>query len=55
MQEKTNLELVKQNISIANGLSNEHYIDPSIFDEEKNSILFNQWAGLDVCSEIPEV
>ena len=55
MQKKTNLELVKQNISKANGLSNEHYIDQSIFDEEKNSILFNQWAGLDVCSEIPEV
>ena len=55
MQKKANLELVKQNISKANGLPNEHYIDQSIFDEEKNSILFNQWAGLDVCAEVPEI
>ena len=55
MQKETNLELVRQHVSVANGLPNEHYIDQSVFDEERNSILFNQWAGLDVCSEVPEI
>ena len=50
-----NLELVRQHVSKANGLPNEHYITQSMFDEEKNSIIFNQWAGLDVCSEIPKI
>ncbi len=50
-----NLELVRQHVSKANGLPNEHYITQSVFDEEKNSIIFNQWAGLDVCSEIPKI
>ena len=55
MQKETNLELVRQHVSVANGLPNEHYIDQSVFDEERNSVLFNQWAGLDVCSEVPEI
>ena len=55
MQKETNLELVRQHVSVANGLPNEHYIDQSVFNEEKDSILFNQWAGLDVCSEVPEI
>ena len=55
MHNKTNLELVRRHVSEANGLPNEHYTDPNVFDEEKNSVLFSQWAGLDVCSEIPEI
>jgi len=55
MQTKTKLELVRQHVSKANGLPNEHYVDPYIFEEEKNSILFNNWAGLDVCSEVPNI
>ena len=55
MRNLTNLEMVRQHVSVANGLPNEHYIDQSIFDEERKSILFNQWAGLDVCSEVPEI
>ena len=55
MQKETNLDLVRQHVSVAKGLPNEHYIDQSVFDEERNSILFNQWTGLDVCSEVPEI
>ena len=55
MRNQTNLEIVRQHVSVANGLPNEHYIDQSVFDEERNSILFNQWTGLDVCSEVPEI
>ena len=55
MQKETNLELVRQHVSVANGLPNEHYIDQFVFDEERDSVLFNQWAGLDVCSEVPEI
>ena len=55
MRNQTNLEMVRQHVSVANGLPNEHYIDQSVFDEERSSILFNQWSGLDVCSEVPEI
>ena len=55
MRNQTNLEMVRQHVSVANGLPNEHYIDQSVFDEERISVLFNQWAGLDVCSEVPEI
>ena len=35
MQTKTKLELVRRHVSKANGLPNEHYVDPYIFEEEK--------------------
>ena len=31
MQKETNLEMVRQHVSVANGLPNEHYIDQSVY------------------------
>lgn len=48
------LDAVLQPISKAKGLPNPHYIDPVYFDEERNSVLFKNWTGLAVASDVPE-
>ena len=50
----TNLENVLKDIEQSNGLPNAHYTDIALFEEEKHALLFSQWAGLAVASEIPE-
>jgi len=50
----TDLSLVRQPIATANGLPNGHYINPAIFDEEKQALLIKQWAGLAVAADVPE-
>lgn len=37
------------------GLPNEHYVDPSIFDEEKHSVLFKNWTGIGFGKDIPDI
>ncbi|MGC1496727.1 MAG: aromatic ring-hydroxylating dioxygenase subunit alpha [Sulfitobacter sp.] len=51
----TDLSNVRRPIAEANGLPNAHYIDPNVFDEEKNAVLFANWSGLAVASDVPEV
>ena len=41
-------------ISTANGLPNAHYIDPDVFEEEKHSVLFRNWAGIGFEKDVPE-
>ena len=55
MDHATNIDAVRRPIHEANGLPNAHYIDPSVFDEEKHAVLFSQWAGLGVGAEVPEI
>ncbi len=50
----TDLAQVRQPIDNAHGLSNAHYIDPSVHDEEKHAVLGANWAGLAVASDVPE-
>lgn len=50
----TDLQNVRRPIETANGLSNGHYIDPAIFDEEKHAVLGANWAGLSVAAAVPE-
>ena len=50
----TPLHNVRRPVAEANGLPNAHYIDPSVFDEEKHALLFSQWAGLAVAADVPE-
>ncbi len=50
----TNLANVRASVDQANGLPNAHYIDPTVFDEEKHALLFSQWAGLAVGADVPE-
>lgn len=50
----TDLSTVRRPIDSAQGLPNPHYIDAAVFEEEKQALLFNQWAGLATASEVPE-
>jgi phenylpropionate dioxygenase-like ring-hydroxylating dioxygenase large terminal subunit len=51
----SNLSNVRRPIAQANGLPNAHYIDPVIFDEEKAAVLYDNWAGLAVAADVPEI
>ena len=54
MAHLTDLSRVKEPLSTANGLPNAHYIDPAVFAEERDALLFGQWAGLAVTADVPE-
>ncbi|MFO7757184.1 MAG: SRPBCC family protein [Roseovarius sp.] len=49
----TDLGAVRRDVAQANGLPNAHYIDPGVFEEEKQALLFSQWAGLAVAADVP--
>ena len=51
----TDLSAVRQSVDKANGLPNAHYIDPDIFQEERDALLFSQWSGLAVAADVPDV
>ena len=48
------LDAVRRPIETANGLPNAHYIDPAVFDIEKQAVLCANWAGLAVAADVPE-
>lgn len=50
----TDLASVRRPITEANGLPNAHYIDPTVFSEEREALMFHQWAGLAVAADVPE-
>ena len=50
----TQLGPVLKSVSQARGLPNEHYVDPAIFEEERRSVLFANWAGIGFGKDIPE-
>ena len=49
----SDLLAVRQSVSLAKGLPNSHYIDPTVYEEEKQALLFDQWAGLGVAADVP--
>ncbi len=51
----TDLTRVRRPIETANGLPNAHYTDPALFDEERQAVLFDNWAGLAVAADIPAI
>ena len=51
----TDLSTVRRPIAEANGLPNAHYIDAAVFDEERQAVLFDNWSGLAVSADIPDV
>lgn len=51
----TDLSTVRRPIHEANGLPNAHYIDPAVFAEERQAVLFNNWSGLATASDVPEI
>ena len=48
------LDAVRQPIETANGLPNAHYIDPHVFNVEKQAVLCANWAGLAAAADVPE-
>ena len=50
----SDLSSVRKPVETAQGLPNAHYIDQTVFDEEKHALLFDQWAGLAVAADVPE-
>ncbi len=50
----TDLSNVRTGIEAANGLPNAHYINPGVFAEERQALLYRQWAGLAVAADVPE-
>ena len=51
----TDLSTVRRPIEQANGLPNAHYIDAEVFDQERQAVLCDNWAGLAVGADVPEV
>ncbi len=54
MSNHSSLSSVLADVNTANGLPNEHYVDPVVFDEEKRSVLFANWSGVGFGKDIPE-
>ena len=50
----TDLSTVNRPIAQANGLPNAHYVDETVFAEERDAVLFGTWAGLAVAADVPE-
>ncbi|KAG1694963.1 Choline monooxygenase, chloroplastic [Nymphon striatum] len=49
----TDIDIVLQPIEKARGLPNEHYTSQEVYEEEKQALIFKNWAGLDVGNSIP--
>lgn len=45
---------VTKPVNVARGLPNAHYIDDSVFEEERTSVLFNTWAGIGFAKDVAE-
>ena len=54
MKPQTSLSSVLTDVTVANGLPNEHYVDPDVFAEEKRSVLFSNWSGIGFGKDIPD-
>ncbi len=54
MNKHSVLSSVLADVNTANGLPNEHYIDPAIFAEEKHSVLYANWSGIGFGKDVPE-
>ena len=50
----TDLGPVRASVEAARGLPNAHYTEPALFEEEREALLFSQWAGLAVAADVPE-
>lgn len=54
MNKHAPLASVLQDVNTANGLPNAHYIDPDVFNEEKEAVLFANWSGIGFGKDIPD-
>lgn len=52
-QNRSDISRVLQPLATANGLPNEHYTDQAVFEEERQALLFDTWAGVGTASDVP--
>ncbi len=45
-------EVIKP-VNMARGLPNAHYIDDAVYAEERDAVLFNNWAGVGFAKDVP--
>lgn len=51
---KETLDKVCQPVAVANGLPNEFYTDPAVFEQEKQLLFAQTWACIGFAKDIPE-
>ncbi len=51
MEPFSDLKAVQNSVAWARGLANAHYADLSVYEIEKDALLFRQWAGLGVAAD----
>ncbi|MEM7302366.1 MAG: aromatic ring-hydroxylating dioxygenase subunit alpha [Pseudomonadota bacterium] len=51
---KMTLDHVLKPIGQSHGLPNAHYTDESVFNEERQSLFFKEWAAVGFASDVPE-
>ncbi len=51
--QSSDLSGVLQPVETARGLPNAHYTDPDIYDEERKSVMFANWAGIGFAFDTP--
>ena len=49
----SNLSEVRVDVAKAKGLPNEHYISDTVFEEEREAVLFANWSGVGFGKDIP--
>ena len=54
MTDHNDLQTVRRPIEHAHGLPNAHYVDDGVYLEERDSLVFDNWAGLGVAADVPE-
>jgi len=47
------LSFVMQSVEQARGLPNQHYTNQEVYEEEREVLLFGNWAGIGLGSDIP--
>jgi len=52
--QQTSLDCVKVPVSKAKGLPNQHYVSQSMYQQEKQDVLFNNWSGIGFGKDVPE-
>lgn len=55
MNTQNPLSSVLTKVNTANGLPNEHYIDPAVFAEERQAVLFANWSGIGFGKDVPDI
>ncbi|PLS22001.1 aromatic ring-hydroxylating oxygenase subunit alpha [Neptunicoccus cionae] len=49
----SDLNAVTQDVALARGLPNAHYTDQDVFDQERKSVLFDNWSGIGFAKDVP--